>query len=38
MAESMLQKPAFDTVLAIDERLKQLEIEAQAMEQKFQYL
>jgi hypothetical protein len=30
-----LQQPAYDSVLAIDERLKQLELEAKTMESKY---
>jgi len=38
MTTSALGQPNYDSVLAIDERLRQLEMEAQDMEKKYQFV
>jgi hypothetical protein len=37
-ASTVLQQPVFDSVNAIDDRLRQLELEAKQMESKYQFI
>ena len=34
----MLDRPEYDSVNAIDQRLRQLELEAKSMEQKYEFI
>jgi len=35
---NMLDRPEYDSVNAIDQRLRQLELEAKSMEQKYEFI